>query len=42
MGDNQGIELEQILGKLVDFLTEKKNEAPSSSKVGVPLYTNAV
>ena len=40
MGDNQGIE--QILGKLVDLLTEKKNEAPSSSKVGVPLYTDAV
>jgi hypothetical protein len=40
MGDNQGIE--QILGKLVDLLTEKKNEASSSSKVGVPLYTDAV
>jgi len=40
MGDNQGIE--QILGKLVDLLTEKKNEAPSWSKVGVPLYTDAV
>jgi hypothetical protein len=34
MGDNQGIE--QILGKLVDLLTEKKNEAPSPSKVSMP------
>lgn len=30
MGDNQGIE--QVLGKLVELLTSKKDEAPSSSK----------
>jgi len=30
MGENQGIE--QVLGKLVELLTAKKDEAPSSSK----------
>uniref|UniRef100_A0A0A9CAX5 Retrotransposon Copia-like N-terminal domain-containing protein n=1 Tax=Arundo donax TaxID=35708 RepID=A0A0A9CAX5_ARUDO len=34
MGENQGIE--QILGKLVELLTEKKTESPSSSKESVP------
>jgi len=30
MGEQQGIE--QVLGKLVELLTAKKDEAPSSSK----------
>ncbi|XP_039821510.1 uncharacterized protein LOC120683501 [Panicum virgatum] len=34
MGENQGIE--QVLGKLVELLTTKKDEAPSSSKEIVP------
>jgi len=34
MGDNQGIE--QVLGKLVELLTEKKAETPSTSKEALP------
>jgi hypothetical protein len=34
MGENQGIE--QVLGKLVELLTAKKDEASSSSKEVVP------
>lgn len=34
MGENQGIE--QVLGKLVELLTEKKNETASSGKQIVP------
>jgi len=33
MGENQGIE--QVLGKLVELLAAKKDEAPSSSKDAV-------
>jgi len=39
MGENQGIE--QVLGKLVELLTSKKDEAPSSSKENLP-HTDAV
>ena len=34
MGENQGIE--QVIGKLVELLTEKKNETSSSGKQIVP------
>ena len=39
MAENQGIE--QVLGKLVELLIAKKDEAPSSSKEVVP-YMDAV